>query len=298
MPPRQNDDRPLRRRCGRFITRFRRFVPSTGGRRELDNGRCTVKAVILAGGRGTRIAEESGQRPKPMIEIGGRPLLWHIMKIYGRHGVTDFVVCLGYLGYMIKEFYANFALHGSDFTVDIAANSIEFHGSAREPWRVTLVETGLATQTGGRLKRIAPWVSDDDAFCMTYGDGVADIDLAELIAFHRQHGKLATMTVVRPPGRFGSATLKADHVVGFTEKPRGDGGWINGGFFVLAPEALDRIADDATVWEQGPLESLAADDQLRAFRHDGFWQPMDTMREKDQLEALWASGKAPWKTWA
>jgi glucose-1-phosphate cytidylyltransferase len=256
-----------------------------------------MKAVILAGGLGSRIAEESELRPKPMIEIGGRPILWHIMKIYAAHGVTDFIVCLGYRGYMIKEFFANYVLHAADVTIDIAANRIDYHGGAADPWRVTLVDTGAETQTGGRLRRIRPWVAGDDALCMTYGDGLADIDIAGEIAFHRAHGKLATMCAVRPPGRFGAATLAGDRITGFTEKPRGDGGLINGGFFVLSPRALDRVEGDATVWERGPLESLAADDQLRAWRHDGFWQPMDTLREKQQLEALWAGGKAPWKIW-
>jgi glucose-1-phosphate cytidylyltransferase len=256
-----------------------------------------VKAVILAGGRGSRIAEESHLRPKPMIEIGGRPILWHIMKIYAAHGITDFIVCLGYRGYMIKEFFANYVLHAADVTVDIAQNRIEYHQTTAEPWRVSLVETGLDTQTGGRLKRIAHWLAGEDAFCMTYGDGLADIDIAASVAFHRAHGKLATMTVVRPPGRFGAARLDGDGIVGFAEKPR-DGGWINGGFFVLSPKVLDRVAGDASLWERAPLEGLAADGQLGAFRHDGFWQPMDTMREKEQLEELWASGHAPWKTWS
>ena len=257
-----------------------------------------MKAVILAGGRGSRIAEESHLRPKPMIEIGGRPILWHIMKIYASQGIADFIICLGYRGYMIKEFFANYVLHASDVTVDIAANRIEYHGNSTEQWRVTLIDTGLETQTGGRLKRIARWVDGDDAFCMTYGDGLADIDIGAEIAFHRSHGKLATMTTVRPPGRFGAAMLVSDRVSGFTEKPRGDGGWINGGFFVLSPKALDRIEGDATVWERAPLEMLAADGELCAFRHEGFWQPMDTMREKEQLEELWAGGRAPWKIWS
>jgi glucose-1-phosphate cytidylyltransferase len=257
-----------------------------------------MKAVILAGGRGARIAEESHLRPKPMIEIGGRPILWHIMKIYAQHGIADFVICLGYRGYMIKEFFANYLLHQADVTIDIAKNKIEYGGRSPEPWRVSLIETGLDTQTGGRLKRIQPLVAGEDAFCMTYGDGLADIDIRRELAFHRAHGKLATMTVVRPPGRFGAATLKGDNVAGFTEKPHGDGGWINGGFFVLSPKALDRIAGDATLWEREPLEGLAAAGELRAFRHEGFWRPMDTMREKEQLEELWARGQAPWKTWS
>ncbi|HUN52603.1 MAG TPA: glucose-1-phosphate cytidylyltransferase [Candidatus Sulfotelmatobacter sp.] len=256
-----------------------------------------MKAVILAGGRGSRIAEESHLRPKPMIEIGGRPILWHIMKIYAHHGVTDFIICLGYRGYQIKEYFANYVLHAADVTVDIAANRIDYHSTAAEPWRVTLVETGEATQTGGRLKRIARWVADEPAFCMTYGDGVADIDIRAAIAFHQAQGKRATMTAVRPPGRFGAATVENTRVTGFTEKPRGDGGFINGGFFVLSPLALDLVQGDQTVWEREPLESLAAQDELAAFRHDGFWQPMDTLREKEHLEELWAGGKAPWKVW-
>ena len=256
-----------------------------------------MKAVILAGGRGSRIAEESHLRPKPMIEIGGRPILWHIMKIYAHHGVSDFVICLGYRGYQIKEYFANYVLHAADVTVDIAANRIEYHSTAAEPWRVTLVETGEATQTGGRLKRIARWVADEPAFCMTYGDGVADIDIQAAIAFHQAQGKRATMTAVRPPGRFGAATVAGARVTGFTEKPRGDGGFINGGFFVLSPRALDLVPGDQTVWEREPLESLAAQGELAAFRHDGFWQPMDTLREKEHLEELWASGRAPWKVW-
>jgi glucose-1-phosphate cytidylyltransferase len=256
-----------------------------------------MKAVILAGGRGSRIAEESHLRPKPMIEIGGRPMLWHILKIYAHHGVSDFVICLGYRGYQIKEYFANYVLHAADVTIDLAANRIEYHNTAAEPWRITLVETGEATQTGGRLKRVAPWLAGEDAFCMTYGDGVADIDIAAAIGFHRAHGKLATMTAVRPPGRFGAATLDAERVTGFTEKPRGDGGFINGGFFVLSPKVLARIAGDQTVWEREPLEGLAAADELRAYRHDGFWQPMDTLREKEHLDELWASGRAPWRQW-
>lgn len=257
-----------------------------------------MKAVILAGGRGSRISEESHLRPKPMIEIGGRPILWHIMKIYAAHGITDFVICLGYRGYMIKEFFANYVLHGSDVTVDIAANRIEYHESTAEPWRVALIETGLETQTGGRLKRIARWLDGENAFCMTYGDGLADIDIGAEIAFHRAHGKLATMAAVRPDGRFGAVKLVDDRVEGFTEKPLGGDGWINGGFFVLSPKVLSRIEGDGIAWERAPLEGLAAARELRAFRHDGFWQPMDTMRERDQLEELWAGGRAPWKTWS
>lgn len=257
-----------------------------------------MKAVILAGGRGTRIAEESVLRPKPMVEIGTRPILWHIMKIYAAHGITDFVICLGYKGYMIKEYFANYVLHAADVTVDLANNRLEYLSGAPEPWKVTLVETGEATETGGRLKRVARWLQDEETFCLTYGDGVADIDVTASIAFHRAHGKLATMTAVSPPGRFGALTLEGDRITGFREKPRGDGGLINGGFFVLSSKVLDYIADESTIWEREPLEKLATQDQLRAFRHDGFWQPMDTVRERSVLEALWASGKAPWKTWA
>ncbi len=257
-----------------------------------------MKAVILAGGLGTRISEESVLRPKPMVEIGGRPILWHIMKIYAAHGITDFIICLGYKGYVIKEYFANYVLHAADVTIDLAQNRLEYLSGAPEPWKVTLVETGEATETGGRVKRVARWLQDDDTFCMTYGDGVADIDITASIAFHRQHGKLATMAAVTPPGRFGALTLEGDRVTGFREKPRGDGGLINGGFFVLSRQVLDYIADDKTVWERTPLEKLAGEGQLQAFRHDGFWQPMDTVRERTVLESLWAGGKAPWKVWA
>ncbi len=257
-----------------------------------------MKAVILAGGYGTRITEESVLRPKPMVEIGGRPILWHIMKIYAAHGITDFVVCLGYKGYVIKEYFANYVLHAADVTVDLANNRLEYLSGAPEPWKVTLVETGEATETGGRLKRVARWLQDDDTFCMTYGDGVSDIDITASLAFHRKHGKLATMAAVTPPGRFGALTLEGDSVTGFREKPRGDGGLINGGFFVLSRQVLDYVTDDKTVWERAPLEKLAADGQLEAFRHDGFWQPMDTVRERLVLESLWNSGKAPWKVWS
>jgi glucose-1-phosphate cytidylyltransferase len=257
-----------------------------------------MKAVILAGGYGTRITEESVLRPKPMVEIGGRPILWHIMKIYAAHGITDFIICLGYKGYVIKEYFANYVLHAADVTIDLAQNKLEYLSGAPEPWKVTLVETGEATETGGRLKRVARWLQDDDTFCMTYGDGVSDIDITASLGFHRQHGKLATMAAVTPPGRFGALTMDGDSVTGFREKPRGDGGLINGGFFVLSRQVLDYIADDKTIWERTPLEKLAADGQLQAFRHDGFWQPMDTVRERLVLEALWNDGKAPWKVWA
>jgi glucose-1-phosphate cytidylyltransferase len=256
-----------------------------------------MKAVILAGGRGTRLSEETHLRPKPMIEIGGRPLLWHIMKIYAAHGVNDFVICCGYRGYLIKEYFANYVLHMSDVTFDMAGNRTEIHQQHHEPWRVTLVDTGDDTMTGGRLKRVASYLQDDDVFCFTYGDGVADVDISASIAFHREHGKLATVTAVQPPGRYGALRMDGEEVHGFLEKPSGDGGLINGGFFVLSPACLDRIADDDTSWEAEPLTGLAADGELMAFRHLGFWQPMDTLREKTMLENLWESGKAPWKVW-
>ena len=255
-----------------------------------------MKAVILAGGLGTRLGEETGVRPKPMVEIGGMPILWHIMKIYSAAGIHDFIVCLGYKGYMIKEYFANYFLHSADVTIDLAANSIECHHKRTEPWRITLVETGAATQTGGRLQQIRPYLGDDDAFCFTYGDGVAAIDVRELVAFHRAHGKLATVTAVAPPGRFGALEFENDRVTGFREKPAGDGGLINGGFFVAHPSVLDRVEGPDTLWEQGPLESLADDGELVAYRHDGFWQPMDTLRDRVHLEQLWQDG-APWKVW-
>lgn len=256
-----------------------------------------MKAVILAGGRGTRLSEETSMRPKPMIEIGGRPLLWHILKIYSAHGVNDFVICCGYRGYLIKEYFANYVLHMSDVTFDMAHNQMEVHEQHAEPWRVTLVDTGDDTMTGGRLKRVADYVRDEEAFCFTYGDGLADVDVAASVAFHRAHGKMATVTAVQPPGRYGALQLEDDRVRGFTEKPSGDGGLINGGFFVLSPRALDRIPGDDTAWEAAPLTGLAADGELMAFAHGGFWQPMDTLREKIQLESLWESGRAPWKVW-
>lgn len=256
-----------------------------------------MKAVILAGGLGSRISEESQLRPKPMIEIGGKPILWHIMKGYAAHGVNEFVICCGYKGYVIKEYFANYFLHNSDVTFDMASNRIEVHEKNPEPWRVTLVDTGEDTMTGGRLKRVSEYLAGEDAFCFTYGDGVADVDIAASIAFHRAHGRLATVTAVLPPGRFGSLARDGDVVRGFVEKPRGDGGWINGGFFVLSPKVIDFIAADSTSWEQEPMATLAAADQLRAFEHAGFWQPMDTPREKALLTELWDSGKAPWKVW-
>jgi glucose-1-phosphate cytidylyltransferase len=255
-----------------------------------------MKAVILAGGLGTRISEESALRPKPMIEIGGMPILWHILKIYSHHGINDFIICLGYKGYLIKEYFANYFLHMSDVTIDLAMNKLEVHHKHAEPWRITLVDTGEQTQTGGRLKRVADYL-DDDTFCFTYGDGLAAIDIAGLIAFHRAQGTLATMTAVQPPGRFGAIDIQGNRITRFEEKPSGDGSWINGGFFVLEPGVLRHIEDDSTVWERGPLETLARDGQLSAYAHRGFWQPMDTLRDKVKLEDLWQTGNAPWKVW-
>lgn len=256
-----------------------------------------MKAVILAGGLGTRLSEETHLRPKPMVEIGGKPIIWHIMKIYAAHGVTDFVICCGYKGYMIKEYFANYFLHMSDVTIDLAANSVEVHRRAAEPWRVTLVDTGETTMTGGRLRRVQDHLRDEEAFCFTYGDGVADIDVSAEIAFHRAHGRRATIAAVRPPGRYGALQRDGERVVGFTEKPRGDGGYINGGFFVLSPSVIDLVAEDATSFEAEPLTTLAQTGDLMAFEHDGFWQAMDTLRDKTQLEELWASGRAPWRIW-
>jgi glucose-1-phosphate cytidylyltransferase len=255
-----------------------------------------MKAVILAGGLGTRLAEETVLRPKPMIEIGSKPILWHIMKVYATFGITDFVICLGYKGYMIKEYFANLALHTSDVTIDLASNRVDLHQTQSEPWNISLIDTGEHTQTGGRLRRIRQHLGSG-SFCMTYGDGLADVDVAELIKFHRAEGCLATVTAVRPPGRFGRLDLDGNRARGFQEKPRGDGDWINGGFFVLEPAALDAIADDDTLWEKDPMQDLAAAGQLAAFRHGGFWQPMDTLRDKTLLEELWAGGRAPWKLW-
>lgn len=257
-----------------------------------------MKAVILAGGLGTRLAEETHRIPKPMVEIGGQPILWHIMKIYSAHGINDFVICLGYRGYVIKEFFANYFLHSSDVTFDIKAGTTEIIQNQAEPWRVTLIDTGQDSMTGGRLGRVMPLLQEEEAFCMTYGDGVGDIDLTAAIAFHKSHGRDATVTAVPPPPRFGQLVLEDDAVVDFSEKPVGDGGLINGGFFVLSPKVARFIDGDATVWEQGPMRALAQENQLRAFRHKGYWQPMDTVRERQELEAHWASGKAPWKIWA
>lgn len=256
-----------------------------------------MKAVILAGGRGTRLSEETGLRPKPMVEIGGRPILWHIMKIYAAHGVTDFIICLGYRGWQIKEYFLNYGRLSSDLTIDLGTGMAEVLRPAAEPWRVTLIDTGEDTQTGGRLARVGHLLQDEDAFCLTYGDGVGDVDIAASLVFHRAHGRLATVTAVVPPGRFGALDRQGNRVSAFTEKPAGNGGMINGGFFVLSPKVLDRIAGDATLWEQEPLKGLATDGELMAFDHHGFWQPMDTLRDRDQLQALWDGGRAPWKVW-
>jgi glucose-1-phosphate cytidylyltransferase len=256
-----------------------------------------MKAVILAGGFGTRISEESAMRPKPMIEIGGRPILWHIMKVYSHYGIHDFVICLGYKGYMIKEYFANYFLHMSDVTFDMASNGMVVHTRNAEPWRVTLVDTGEGTMTGGRLKRVEKYIEDDHAFCFTYGDGLADVNIVKEIAFHKAHGKLATVAAVMPPGRYGALEMQGAKVTGFVEKPRGDGGMINGGFFILSPKCLDLIDGDSTSWEDEPLAKLARSGEMMAFEHHGFWQPMDTLRDKNQLEQLWQSGRAPWKVW-
>lgn len=256
-----------------------------------------MKAVILAGGLGTRISEETHLRPKPMIEIGGKPILWHIMKLYSTHGVDEFVICCGYKGYVIKEYFQNYLLHMSDVTFDMTTNSIEVHYRDAEPWKVTLVDTGEDTMTGGRLRRVAPYLAGETEFCFTYGDGVADLDITAEIAFHRAHGRLATVTAVKPPGRYGALKLTGDRVDGFTEKPAGDGNFINGGFFILSPKCIDMIENDSTSWEIEPVARLAAMGELKAFTHRGFWQPMDTLRDKYQLEEMWSTGNAPWKVW-
>jgi glucose-1-phosphate cytidylyltransferase len=255
-----------------------------------------MKAVILAGGLGTRISEETGVRPKPMVEIGGKPILWHILKIFSHYGIQDFVICLGYKGYLIKEYFANYFLHTSDVTFDIAANRMEVHQRHAEPWRVTLVDTGETTQTGGRLKRVAPYLGGE-TFCFTYGDGVAAVDVRALVDFHRRQERIATVTAVQPPGRFGALDIEGQRITRFEEKPHGDGSWVNGGFFVLEPAALGYIEGDHTVWEREPLESLAAEGQLSAYAHTGFWQPLDTLRDKFKLEELWQCGNPPWKVW-
>ncbi len=256
-----------------------------------------MKAVILAGGLGTRLSEETATRPKPMVEIGGKPILWHIMKIYSAHGIHDFIICLGYKGYLIKEYFANYFLHMSDVTFDMKQNKMNIHQNFAEPWTVTLVDTGESTMTGGRLKRVKPYLTADEDFCFTYGDGVANIDLQELLKTHRSSKRLATVTATQPPGRFGAIDFEGNHVKAFKEKPDGDGGWINGGFFVLSPKVIDYIKDDSTLWEQDPMHHIAKDGQMGIYFHKGFWQPMDTLREARLLEELWQSGKAPWKTW-
>jgi glucose-1-phosphate cytidylyltransferase len=255
-----------------------------------------MKAVILAGGLGTRLSEETNVRPKPMVEIGGKPILWHIMKIYSSQGINDFVICCGYKGYTIKEYFANYYLHNCDVTFDMASNATIVHESKAEPWKVTLVDTGDLSMTGGRIKRVGKFIGDDD-FCMTYGDGVADINIRQLIAFHQSHKKLATVTAVQPAGRFGALDIQGHAVQRFMEKPTGDGAWINGGFFVLSPTVLEYIKDDSTIWEREPMEALAKANQMQAFFHQGFWQPMDTLRDKQHLEELWSKGQAPWKVW-
>lgn len=257
-----------------------------------------MKAVILAGGLGTRLAEETSVRPKPMVEVGGKPVLWHILKLYSHHGINDFIVCLGYKGYVIKEYFANYFLHMSDVTFDLAENRMEVCHRHCEPWRVTLVDTGEHTQTGGRLRRVGDYLDDKEPFCFTYGDGLSDVDVGALVGFHRRQKRLATVTAVQPPGRFGALDIQDKRITRFEEKPQGDGSWINGGFFVLEREALKYIEDDSTVWERAPLEGLARDGQLSAFTHPGFWQPMDTLRDKMKLDELWQNRQAPWKVWA
>ena len=256
-----------------------------------------MKAVILAGGLGTRLSEETSSRPKPMVEIGGKPILWHIMKMYSSHGIHDFIICCGYKGYVIKEYFANYFLHMSDVTFNMHDNSMEVHNKRAEPWSVTLVDTGDNTMTGGRLRRVREYIKNEEAFCFTYGDGVGDIDIAETIRYHKSHGKAATLTATYPPGRFGALDVHGGQIKSFKEKPKGDGAMINGGFFVLTPEVFNYITDDRTVWEQEPLNNLAKDGQIMAYEHHGFWQPMDTLRDKNHLEELWERRQAPWKTW-
>lgn len=257
-----------------------------------------MKVVILAGGRGSRISEESHLRPKPMIEIGGRPILWHIMRVYAHHGISEFVICLGYRGYMIKEYFANYFLHDSDVTVNIGRNELFFHDSRSEPWKVTLADTGDKTMTGGRIKRVRHFLDDDEPFALTYGDGLADVDVSAQISFHKSHGKLVTMTVVRPPARFGAVAVEQEQVLGFEEKPQASGGLVNGGFFIVEPAAIELIDGDETSWEREPLNRLVERGELAAWAHEGFWQPMDTLRERELLEELWTSGRAPWKVWS
>ena len=256
-----------------------------------------MKAVILAGGLGTRLSEETNLKPKPMVEIGGKPILWHIMKMYSTHGINDFIICCGYKGYVIKEYFANYFLHQSDVTFCMEKNSMKVHQKRAEPWTVTLVDTGDNSMTGGRLGKVAKYIENEEAFCFTYGDGVSDVNITELIEFHKKHGKDATLTATYPPGRFGALDIQDSKIKQFTEKPKGDGALINGGFFVLSPKVLGRISGDDCTWEQGPLKGLAADDNLMAFTHEGFWQPMDTLRDKVHLQELWDEGRAPWKTW-
>jgi glucose-1-phosphate cytidylyltransferase len=256
-----------------------------------------MKAVILAGGLGTRLSEETVSKPKPMVEIGGKPILWHIMKIYSYYGINDFIICCGYKGYVIKEYFANYFLHQSDVTFDMTKNEMQVHQKRVEPWKVTLVDTGDETMTGGRLKRVAPYLKDEEAFCFTYGDGVGSVNIKELIAFHKNHGLQATLTATFPPGRFGAIEMSGEKVKSFQEKPKGDGGMINGGFFVLSPKVIDRIDSDSSIWEQKPLMSLAEDNQLAAFKHEEFWLPMDTLRDKQKLQEMWETGNAPWKVW-
>lgn len=257
-----------------------------------------MKAVILAGGLGTRLSEETSTRPKPMVEVGGKPILWHIMKMYSHHGIHDFIICCGYKGYIIKEYFANYFLHTSDVTIDMQFNSIHTHNKRAEPWKVTLIDTGDKSMTGGRLGRVADFVKEENAFCLTYGDGVGNIDISATIEFHKSHGKQATVTATYPPARFGAMDIEADRVVSFQEKPIGDGGMINGGFFVLSPKVLRLITSENTIWEEEPLSALATEKELMAYKHHGFWQPMDTLRDKHQLEKLWESGNAPWKMWS
>jgi glucose-1-phosphate cytidylyltransferase len=256
-----------------------------------------MKAVILAGGLGTRLSEETGTRPKPMVEIGGRPIIWHILKIYSQHHINDFIICCGYKGYLIKEYFANYFVHMSDVTFDMRENRMSVHQSVAEPWKVTLVDTGENTGTGGRLRRIAPYLEGEDAFCMTYGDGVSDVDVSASIAFHKEHGKAVTVTAVQPPARFGSLDIRGTSISAFQEKTKGEGGWINGGFFVLSPRVIEEVQHDSWMFEREPMQNLTVQGQVEAFFHRGFWQPMDTLRDKIRLEDLWASERAPWKTW-
>jgi glucose-1-phosphate cytidylyltransferase len=262
------------------------------------DGSKEMKAVILAGGLGTRISEETSLKPKPMVEIGGKPILWHIMKIYSSYGINDFIICLGYKGQVVKEYFANYYLYSSDVTFDLKSNGVEYHRNGSEPWKVTLLDTGTASMTGGRLRRVLPYLADEESFCFTYGDGVADIDIRALVDYHRQSGKLATLTAVQPVGKFGALQIEQDgYVSNFSEKPKGDSRWVNGGFFVLSPKVGKYLSDDSTIWERKPLEDLSRDGELNAFKHQGFWQPMDTIHDKGVLESLWSSGNAPWKVW-